>query len=338
MSESYRVAVLGGGSFGTALANIVADNGHQVRLWLRNEERAREINEQHRNQTYLPDFPLNPALVATADLNAAVTECDIVFMAVPSRSCREVARNVASRLSADCLLISTTKGIEPDGFHLMSQVLAEEIPQVRLGVMSGPNLAKEIAARQITATVVASNDEALISVIQALLHCSYFRVYGSNDMYGVELGGALKNVYAIMAGMAAAMGIGHNTISMLLTRSLAEMSRFAVKLGADPMTFLGLSGVGDLIVTCMSPLSRNYRVGFELGQGRALDDIIADLGQVAEGVNTLRLLKEEADRLGVRMPLVSGLYAIIYERKTVAAVVGSLMWAEQNRDVEFITR
>ncbi|HUH37980.1 MAG TPA: NAD(P)H-dependent glycerol-3-phosphate dehydrogenase [Spongiibacteraceae bacterium] len=338
MSESYRVAVLGGGSFGTALANIVADNGHQVRLWLRNEARAREINEQHRNQTYLPDYPLNPALVATADLNAAVAQCDIVFMAVPSRSCREVARSVAAKLSADCLLISTTKGIEPDGFHLMSQVLAEEIPQVRLGVMSGPNLAKEIAARQITATVVASNDEALISVIQALLHCSYFRVYGSNDMYGVELGGALKNVYAIMAGMAAAMGIGHNTISMLLTRSLAEMSRFAVKLGADPMTFLGLSGVGDLIVTCMSPLSRNYRVGFELGQGRALDDIIADLGQVAEGVNTLRLLKEEADRLSVRMPLVSGLYAIIYERKTVASVVGSLMWAEQNRDVEFITR
>jgi glycerol-3-phosphate dehydrogenase (NAD(P)+) len=331
----HRVAVLGGGSFGTALANIIADNGHDVVLWLRNVGRAREINEQHVNSEYLNDFALNPALYADTDLAAALRERDIVFMAVPSSSCRDVAREAARHIKPGALLISTTKGIEANGFRLMSQVLREEIHNVRLGVMSGPNLAKEIAAKQLTATVIASDDDELNATVQDLLHCAYFRVYASGDMYGVELGGALKNVYAIMSGMAAARGIGQNTISMLLTRALAEMSRFAVRLGADPLTFLGLSGVGDLIVTCMSPLSRNYQVGYALGQGRDLDSIRAELGQVAEGINTLKLLKDRADELGVRMPLVSGLYHILYHGKGIEQVVGVLMTAGQNRDVEF---
>lgn len=338
MNTHHRVAVLGGGSFGTALANIVADNGHDVRLWLRNAERAATINREHTNSEYLPDYPLNHSLIATTDLAAAVADSDVVLMAVPSSSCRQVAREVARHIGPDCLLISTTKGIEggdANGFKLMSQVLREEIPNVRLGVLSGPNLAKEIAAKQLTATVVASDDAALTATVQKLLHCGYFRVYASADMYGVELGGALKNVYAIMAGMAAALGIGQNTISMLITRSLAEMSRFAVRMGADPLTFLGLAGVGDLIVTCMSPLSRNYQVGYALGQGRKLPEIVAELGQVAEGVNTLKLLKEHAELLGVRMPLVSGLYEILYNGRSISQVVGGLMWAEQNRDVEF---
>ncbi len=335
MSQRHRVAVLGGGSFGTALANIVADNDHDVVLWVRNAGRAAEINTAHTNNDYLPDYPLNPALRADTDLVRSVAGATVVFMAVPSKSCREVARAVSPHLGKDCILLSTTKGIEASGFRLMSQVLAEEIPQVRLGAMSGPNLAREIAAKQLTATVVASADAELIQVVQQLLHCGYFRVYASADMYGVELGGALKNVYALMAGMAAALGIGQNTISMLITRALAEMSRFAVRKGADPLTFLGLAGVGDLIVTCMSPLSRNYQVGYALGKGRALDEILTELGQVAEGVNTLYLLKEEAEQLGVRMPLVNGLYEILHNGRDIATVVGSLMWAEQNRDVEF---
>ena len=335
MTTTHRVAVLGGGSFGTALANIVADNGHRAVLWLRNASAADEINTRHRNGKYLPDYALNEALHATTDLAAAVADSDVIFMAVPSKSCREVAREASTHIAPGTLLISTTKGIEADGFRLMSQVLREEIPQARLGVMSGPNLAKEIAARQLTATVVASDDAELIATTQALLHCGYFRVYASADMYGVELGGALKNVYAIMAGMASALGIGQNTISMLITRALAEMSRFAVQKGADPLTFLGLAGVGDLIVTCMSPLSRNYQVGYALGKGQPLDQIIAELGQVAEGVNTLSLLKQQADELGVRMPLVSGLHEILINRRSIREVVGTLMWAEQNRDVEF---
>jgi glycerol-3-phosphate dehydrogenase (NAD(P)+) len=236
------------------------------------------------------------------------------------------------------MLISTTKGIEPGQFKLMSQVLTEEIPAARIGVLSGPNLAKEIAARQITATVVASRDELLNETVQSLLHSGNFRVYASDDVFGVELGGALKNVYAIIAGMAAALGTGQNTISMLLTRSLAEMSRFAVQKGADPMTFLGLSGVGDLIATCMSPLSRNYRVGFQLGEGKPLEQIISELGQVAEGVNTLKLLKREADKLNVYMPLVAALYDVMYNGKTIQQVVGGMMFSEQNRDVEFTVR
>lgn len=338
MSQQHSIAVLGGGSFGTAIANIMANNHHDVRLWMRNQNRADEINRDHVNSAYLPDYPLHSNLKASTNLAESVSACDIVFMSVPSHSYREVAREVSRYLSAGVIVVSTTKGIEHVGFKLMSEVLAEEIPQARVGVLSGPNLAKEIAAQQITATVIASEDEDLNSTVQALLHSGTFRVYASSDVFGVELGGALKNVYAIMAGMAAAMGLGQNTISMLMTRSLAEMSRFAVQKGADPMTFLGLSGVGDLIATCMSPLSRNYRVGFELGKGRDLNEIVAELGQVAEGVNTLKSLKQQAEELDIYMPLVNGLYEIIYSAKTIGEVVGGLMFAEQNRDVEFTVK
>jgi len=335
MTQRHKIAVLGGGSFGTAIANIMAENNHDVCLWLRNQDRADEINRDHINSAYLPDYPLNPLLKASASLAESVTDCDIIFMAVPSHSCRAVAAEVAQYIGKAVIVVSTTKGIEHDGFKLMSEVLSEQLPDARIGVLSGPNLAKEIVAKQITATVIASADENLNDTIQALLHCANFRVYASSDVFGVELGGALKNVYAIMAGMAAALGIGQNTISMLITRSLAEMSRFAVQKGADPMTFLGLSGVGDLIATCSSPLSRNYRVGYKLGQGKNLDEIVAELGQVAEGVNTLKLLKEQAEQLEVYMPLVNGLYDIIYMQKDINDVVGALMFAEQNRDVEF---
>jgi glycerol-3-phosphate dehydrogenase (NAD(P)+) len=242
---------------------------------------------------------------------------------------------LAAHIAPGAIVISTTKGIEAGGFKLMSQVLAEELKQCRIGVLSGPNLAKEIVAQQITGTVIASDDEALNQLIQQVLRSRTFRVYASNDVYGVELGGALKNIYAIIAGMAAALGTGQNTISMLMTRSLAEMSRFAVSKGADPMTFLGLAGVGDLIATCNSPLSRNYRVGFELGSGKNLEEIVAKLGQVAEGVNTLKLVKQEAEQAQIYMPLVNALYDVIYNGKTIADVVDNMMFAEQSRDVEF---
>jgi glycerol-3-phosphate dehydrogenase (NAD(P)+) len=338
MVEKHRVAVIGGGSFGTVIANIAALNGHAVSLWMRNESVAQTVNCDHVNAAYLPDYPLHHGLRATTDLADAVANVDVLFMAVPSSSCREVARALARRLDAQAVVISMTKGIEAGSFKLMSQVLGEELPEHSLGVLSGPNLAREIADGQLTGTVVASADGALVSMVQGLLHSSNFRVYASHDMYGVELGGALKNVYAIMAGLGAALGVGENTMGMLLTRSLAEMSRFAVDMGANPLTFLGLAGVGDLIVTCSSPLSRNYRVGFELGQGRALDDIVAELGQVAEGVNTLGSLKQAADARSVYMPLMSGLYSILYEREDLASVIGGMMMAEQTNDVEFAVR
>lgn len=335
MQARSRVAVLGGGSFGTAVANMMADNQHHVCLWMRDRQLAEGINRQHINSRYLPDFHLNTSLTACADLEEAVKGAQYVFVAVPSASCRQVARRLSRCIDPDTALISLTKGIEADTFCLMSQVLAQELPGHAVAVMSGPNLAREIVERQLTASVVASTNPELVEDVQQLLHQSYFRVYASQDMFGVELGGALKNCYAIMCGMAAALGCGQNTIGMLLTRSLAEMSRFAVRLGADPMTFLGLSGVGDLIVTCMSPLSRNYRVGYELGKGKPLDQIVAELGQVAEGVNTLQLVKQKAQELDIYMPLVNGMFDILYAGRGIDEVVGQLMLAEQNNDVEF---
>ena len=203
-------------------------------------------------------------------------------------------------------------------------------------MLSGPNLAKEIAQKQLTATVIASSDAELRERVQALLHTSCFRVYASTDTYGVELGGTLKNIYAIAAGLSAALGMGENTKSMLMTRSLAEMSRFAVSLGANPMTFLGLAGVGDLIVTCMSPLSRNYRVGFALGEGKTLEQAVDALGEVAEGVNTLKLVKEKAESLDIYMPLVAGLYEVVFNHAPVKEVARGMMLNVQSSDVEFV--
>ena len=337
MPDSCTVAVLGGGSFGTVIANIIASNGHRVRLWLRNASLAEAINNQRQNSEYLPGYLLDDKLEATASLAAAVASVDVLFVAVPSGSFRKVVRELASHVPARTLVISLTKGIEPGGFRLMSEILAEEMPDNPRGVLSGPNLAREIAAGHVTASVIASADASINTRIHDLLHSESFLIYSSADMYGVELGGALKNVYAILAGVGAALELGENTVGMLLTRSLAEMSRFAVQLGANPMTFLGLSGVGDLFVTCSSPLSRNYRIGLALGRGQALDEILATMDQVAEGINTLDLLKAEADRRGVDMPLVKGLYAILYEHRPVVDVFDDMIHTEQAQDVEFVT-
>jgi glycerol-3-phosphate dehydrogenase (NAD(P)+) len=338
MAEVLTAAVLGGGSFGTVVANIIAVNGNRVRLWLRNAQCCEDIRVHRQNLIYLPDYTLHDNLQATTSLQEAVTSADVLFVAVPSNSFRTVVQQMAEFTHPQALIISLTKGIEPGGFCLMSEILAEELPDNPRGVLSGPNLAKEIAAGHVTGSVIASATPAINTVIHDLLHSESFLIYNSHDMYGVELGGALKNVYAILAGVAAALALGENTIGMLLTRSLAEMSRFAVQLGANPMTFLGLAGVGDLFVTCSSPLSRNFQVGFALGKGEPLENIISGMDQVAEGMNTLKLLKAEADRRGVHMPLVNGLYGILHEHRPVAEVFDDMMHTEQAVDVEFVIR
>ncbi|KZZ51011.1 glycerol-3-phosphate dehydrogenase, partial [Oleiphilus sp. HI0118] len=288
MSDCKRIAVLGGGSFGTVIANIAAENGYIVTLWMRSEEAVQQITDSRINQRYLPDLVLHENLNATTDLKLAITDAQLIFFAIPSKSFRDVVERVSGYVDSDQMVISTTKGIEPGTLNLMSDILRAELPHNRVGVMGGPNLAKEIAKHEITATVIASEDSDLRRIVQETLSCLYFRVYASADVYGVELGGALKNIYAIISGIAAAKKLGENTIAMLLTRSLAEMGRFAETQGANPMTFLGLSGVGDLIATACSPLSRNYRVGYAFGEGRNLDEAVAELGEVAEGVNTLK--------------------------------------------------
>lgn len=337
MPRTHRVAVLGGGSFGTVIANLVAVNGHRVCLWLRNEERVEAINRDRENAEYLPGYRLHDRLRATTSLDEAVSDIDILLVAVPSASFREVVRAIARHLSPETLVVSLTKGIEAPGFYLMSEILAQELPDNPRAVLSGPNLAREIAAGHITGSVVASTSDAINATLHDLLHSERFLVYGSSDMYGVELGGALKNVYAILAGLGAALDFGENTIGMLLTRSLSEMSRFAVDRGANPLTFLGLSGVGDLFVTCSSPLSRNFRIGEALGRGQPLAEILAGMDQVAEGINTLELLKAEADRRGLPMPLVNGLYGILHQNRPVSDVFSDMMSREQAQDVEFVT-
>lgn len=335
MTRDQSIAVLGGGSFGTAIANLLAENGNSVLQWMRDPQQAEAIRQNRENPRYLKGVKIHPRVSPSSDLPAVLAACDLVFVAIPSSALRKALEPVAEQLEGK-LLVSLTKGIEAQSFKLMSQILEDVAPKARIGVLSGPNLAKEVADHALTATVVASEDAELCQRVQQALHGKTFRVYASADRFGVELGGALKNVYAIIAGMAAALGMGENTKSMLITRALAEMTRFAVKLGANPMTFLGLAGVGDLIVTCSSPKSRNYQVGFALGEGLSLEDAVARLGEVAEGVNTLKVLKARAEELQVYMPLVSGLHAILFEGRTLAQVIEVLMRGEPKTDVDFI--
>ncbi|MGK0445577.1 MAG: glycerol-3-phosphate dehydrogenase (NAD(P)+) [Bermanella sp.] len=330
-----KATVLGGGSFGTAIANILAENGFDVRLWMRNPQAVADINETHENKQYLPGVTLHDGINATDDLADAILGSQVVFYAIPSKSFREIVERTLGIVDKEQILISTTKGIEPDGFNLMSDILRGVFPTNPIGVISGPNLAKEIAQGQLAATVIASKDKRVRDFIQQSLSCKFFRIYVNADMYGVELGGALKNIYAVITGMAAALGFGENTKAMLITRSLAEMSRFAVSQGANPMTFLGLAGVGDLVATCVSPLSRNYRVGYAVGKGESLDQAIESLGEVAEGINTLRYVRNEANEMGIYMPLVNALYAVLFEGVKVDEVANALMTGDHNTDVEF---
>ncbi len=334
MSTS-KISVIGGGSFGTVIANISAENGYDVNFWMRNKSQAEQLNSTRENSQYLPDYQLNERIFATSNMAAAVNDCGLIFVAVPSSSFRQVVRDMVPHLAENTVLVSTTKGIESGSFDLMTQILHQEAPNAKVGVLSGPNLAVEIAKKDLTGTVIASPDEQVRELVKSALKSKYFRVYANNDMFGVELGGSLKNIYAIIAGIATALGMGHNTNSMLVTRALTEMARFGKELGADPMTFLGLAGVGDLIVTCSTPLSRNYRIGLALGKGVPLEEAIAELGQVAEGVNTVKLVQEKAEELAVYMPLASGLYKIIYENDSLENIISSLMLSELALDVEF---
>lgn len=335
-AKSYDVAVLGGGSFGTAMAKVLGENGHTVHFWMRDEAQAEEVRRTRVNKRYMPDVTIEGDVQPTTDLAEAVARAEVVLVAIPSKAFRSVIRENAHAFREGQIVVSLTKGIEEHGFKLMSEILMEELPRCRSGVLSGPNLAAEIVNRELTATVIAAKDPEVRRTVQDLLGCEYFRVYANVDVYGVELAGALKNIYAIVAGLASALEMGENARAMLITRGLAEMSRFAVSLGANPMTFMGLAGVGDLIATCTSNKSRNYRIGYAVGKGKQLDEAVKELGQVAEGIYTLKLVREKSESIGIYMPLVRGLYEILYNGASINAVISSLMMAVQNSDVEFI--
>jgi glycerol-3-phosphate dehydrogenase (NAD(P)+) len=310
-----RIAVIGAGSWGTTAAALGAGSTPTV-LWSRRPEVAEAVNRDHRNPVYLPDHVLPDGLAATPDLEEAVVGAEAVVMAVPSHGFRDVFTAAASRIAPDTPIVSLTKGIEQETLATMTQVVAQVSPNHdpgRIGVMTGPNLASEVAAGQPTAAVVAFGDQAAAVDLQRVFMGPTFRVYTHDDVPGCELGGALKNVMAIAAGMSDGLGFGDNTRAALITRALAELTRLGTALGGRPSTFAGLAGMGDLIATCISSNSRNHRVGFGLARGMTLEAIVAEMAMVAEGIKTTRAVLDLAARHGIEMPIASHVGMVLYE-------------------------
>jgi glycerol-3-phosphate dehydrogenase (NAD(P)+) len=322
-----RVAVIGAGSWGTAVAAIVAGNVSTV-LWAREPGLAAAIDTEHENENYLPGIALPAALRATSDIARACGDADVVVFAVPSHGLRAVLGQTRPHVAAGASIVSLAKGIEQGTLRRMTEVIAEELPEHdrgRIGVLTGPNLAREVAAGQPTASVVAVPDAAVAEELQAVFFAPTLRVYTNPDVVGCETAGALKNVIAIAAGIADGLDYGDNTKAALITRGLAELARLGVALGGEPLTFAGLAGMGDLIATCASPLSRNRHVGVELGRGRALDDIVSEMHMVAEGVKTTSAVIDLAAANHVDMPLASFVGRVLYEGARPADLVPELM-------------
>jgi glycerol-3-phosphate dehydrogenase (NAD(P)+) len=326
---SGRVAVIGAGSWGTALANLLAKQDEAVTLWSYEADVARSIERGHRNAHYLREVSLDERLRATTDLAAAVHDADVVVSVSPAQHVRRVMTDAAPSLKDDALIISASKGIETATLQTMAEVLEEvAAPPDRLAFLSGPSFALEVAREMATAVTVASASQAAALRTQRLFQTPYFRVYTSPDVRGVELGGALKNVIAVAAGMAVGLGLGHNATSALITRGLAEIARLGVALGANPLTLSGLAGMGDLILTCTGDLSRNRHVGVELGRGRGIEEILAEMTMVAEGVQTARAAHALATKHEIEMPIVEQVHAVLFEGGTARDALESLMLRE----------
>ena len=334
MNPYKKIAVLGGGSFGTVLANLAASNGYSVSLWVRDSEQALRINSEGANTTYHPELKLSGNIEATDSLEEVLKDASMVFIATPSIIFQQIIQRISNLIEDDSYLISCTKGILGKPFRPLSEVITEKVGNT-LGVLSGPNLAKEIAENKVAGSVIASSDNELINSVKSVLSSQTFKIYSSNDMQGVEFAGALKNIYAIICGMADSLKVGENAIGLILTRSMAEMSRFAVAKGANPITFLGLAGMGDLVATCTSKLSRNYQLGYNLGKGMKIDKAKEKIGQVAEGIRTLEVIKNESIELDIKMPLVESLYNIIYLDSSPDVLISDLINNPHEVDVEF---
>ena len=324
-----RIAFVGAGSWGTAVAALITNKGgYDTVLWARRAELAETINLFHENPEYLPDTTLPDALHATSDLAEAVDGADVVVMAVPSHGFREVLRVIAPVARTDAVFVSLTKGIEVDSKKRMSEVLADEIAGIdgaRIAVVTGPNLAREVIAGHPAASTIACEDAATGARLQEVFHTPAFRCYTNRDVVGSEIGGAFKNVLAIASGMADGLGYGDNTKATVMTRGLAEMARFAVAYGAQPITLLGLAGVGDLVATCASPQSRNHSVGIELGKGRKIEDIIGSMKMVAEGVKSCKPIYELGCDADVWMPITENVVRICHEGSSIDEVIADLL-------------
>ncbi len=330
---NLRAAVLGAGSWGTTVASIMSANTPTV-IWARDPATANNINERGANDRYLPGLKLNAKLRATGDLEDAVKSADLLVMGVPSKAMRETLAAAREHCRAWIPVISLAKGFEPKTRFRMTQVIEEEMPGHPPGVLTGPNLAREIVQGFAAASVLAMEDEVILRKLKPLFQSSLFRVYTNTDMVGAELGGALKNVIAIAAGMGDGAGAGENTRSAVITRGLAEISRLGVAMGGDPATFAGLAGLGDLMATCTSSLSRNHHVGEELGKGRTVDEIIADMNQVAEGINSSKIVMELADEYSVEMPIAHEVYKVCHEGSTATRAFRGLLRSESGSEAD----
>lgn len=321
---NLKAALLGGGSWGTTVASLIARNA-PVTLWARDQATVDEINNEHINSKYLPGARLNSKLAATSSIEQAVTSCDVLVMGVPSQHFRSVLEQAREHLRPWVPVISLTKGLELSTRMRMTEVIQEVLPGHPVGVLTGPNLAREIIVGQAAASVIAMEDEIIVSELQQLFHSGLFRVYTNTDLIGCELGGVLKNIIAIAVGMGDGQGAGDNTRSALITRGLAEIVRLGVAMGGRPETFSGLAGMGDLIATCTSAQSRNHHVGFELGKGRSLDEIIEEMVMVAEGVKSAPTVMALGEEYGIEMPITRDVLTVINgDRKPRQAFRGLL--------------
>lgn len=331
-----QIAVLGAGSWGTALANVLADNGHKVTIWARKQAIVADINRKHRNQAYLNDAPLHPNLQASENIQAVVRDKEVILLAIPSHAMRETLQQIKQVVSADALLIHAAKGFEQQSWKRMSEVIAEELPawKDRIVVLSGPSHAEEVIRRSPTAVVVASACQQSAELAQTILINSYFRVYTNPDIAGVEIGGALKNIIALATGLVDGLGYGDNARSALMTRGLAEIARVGSAMGAEPITFVGLSGVGDLIGTCTSKHSRNWRAGYAISQGKRLEEVLDEMKMVVEGVKTTRAGHALKERYNIEMPITEQLYAVLFAGKDPKLAADELMSRGKTQELQ----
>jgi len=329
-----RCAVVGAGAWGTALADLLARNGHEVRLWAYEPDVVESINGKHENVRFLSGHALSPAVKAFGDIQQAVRDAELVTLATPSHVLRRIVKSAASSLPRSAPLVVASKGIEKTTLALMTDVAEQEVPGATVVAISGPSFAAEVVSCQPTAVVVASRKSEAAGVAQRAFSSPYFRTYTHSDVIGVELGGALKNVMAVATGIAEGLGLGFNARAALVTRGLAEMTRLGAALGAEQSTFAGLAGLGDLVLTCTGSLSRNRAVGVELGKGRTLEEVLRDRETVAEGVVTAQSARELAAREGVEMPIVDTVNRVLFEGQSARSAIAALMTRELRAEVD----
>ncbi|OLS38340.1 glycerol-3-phosphate dehydrogenase [Alkalihalophilus pseudofirmus] len=332
---------MGAGSWGTALSMVLADNHHDVRLWARREEQIAEINNNHTNEAYLPGIQLPKQIKGYSDLSETVKDVEVLLLVVPTKAVRDAIQSLRKVLTSPVVIVHASKGIEPGTHKRISEMIEEEFEGSDLlkdvAVLSGPSHAEEVSLRQPTTVTVSSSNNDASLLIQDLFMNQHFRVYTNPDLIGVEVGGALKNIIALVCGLTNGLGMGDNTKAAIMTRGLAEITRLGVKQGANPLTFAGLSGLGDLIVTCTSVHSRNWRAGQMIGQGKSLDEVLSSMGMVVEGIRTTQAAFELANELKVEMPITSALYEVLFEGLHPKEATEKLMGRIKKHEVEQIS-